>query len=83
VEERLVAYLDLRAENCKRDKCTVPWLTIKELKFADQLGHEGFKASDGWLYVPTVEFIHMQTHFEALSALATSRKSEHFVYPRV
>jgi DDE superfamily endonuclease/Tc5 transposase DNA-binding domain len=51
VEEKLVAYIDLRARYYKRDKCGLSWslLKVKASKFADDLGIDSFKASDGWL----------------------------------
>jgi hypothetical protein len=51
IEEKLVAYIDLRAKFYKRDKCGLSWqlLKIKAQKFADDLGMNDFKASDGWL----------------------------------
>jgi hypothetical protein len=51
VEEKLVAYIDLRAKFYKRDKCGLSWdlLKIKARKFADDLGYKEFRASNGWL----------------------------------
>jgi Tc5 transposase DNA-binding domain/DDE superfamily endonuclease len=51
VESKLVAYINLRATYYKRDKCGLSWdlLRVKAAKFANDLGIEDFKASNGWL----------------------------------
>ena len=51
VELKLCAYLRIRSERYKTDKCGVSWLLLMEKckKWADQLGHNNFSASDGWL----------------------------------
>ena len=51
VESKLVRYLELRERNYQRDKLGVDWnyLKNKAFEFADALGVEDFKASDGWL----------------------------------
>ena len=61
VEEILVQYLKLRELNYKRDKLGISWLLMIEkcLKWAEDLGVEDFKASDGWLN-NTLKYHNMQ-----------------------
>ena len=51
VEEKLLNYIDLRSTLYSRDKCGLSWTIIQEkaLKFAEELGVEGFMASPGWV----------------------------------
>ena len=51
VELKLCTYLRIRAEQCKRDKCGVSWLLLKEKckKWSVEFGHATFACSDGWL----------------------------------
>ena len=51
VECEIFACLRVRTEQCKRDKCGVSWLLLKEKnkKWGGELGCATFEASDGWL----------------------------------
>ena len=51
VEEKLKAYLNLRSQKYKRDKCGISWILIHEkcLGWATELGFHEFKVSAGWI----------------------------------
>ena len=48
VKEKLLQYIELRAQLYKRDKCGLSWALLKEkaLYYAEQLGHDNFRAGD-------------------------------------
>jgi hypothetical protein len=48
VKEKLLQYIELRAQLYKRDKCGLSWALLREkaLYYAEQLGHDDFMAGD-------------------------------------
>jgi DDE superfamily endonuclease/Tc5 transposase DNA-binding domain len=52
LEEKLIAYINLRAAYYKYDKCGVSYglLKAKAYKFAKEMEIDGFQASNGWLH---------------------------------
>eukprot|EP00968_Pinguiococcus_pyrenoidosus_P014369 scaffold1307_cov200-Pinguiococcus_pyrenoidosus.AAC.58 len=51
IEEKVIRYAQLRKKLYAKDKCGLSWqlLKAKAVSFADALGVESFKASNGWL----------------------------------
>ena len=51
IRNKLLAYLDARAQKYQRDKCGVSYHRLKQkcIHWAHQLGIKDFQASDGWI----------------------------------